>query len=136
MASLMVFSRPGNTKLRAIAQTSQPERGDVVDARGEDAFHWGDAVMGPAALGWWQIIVVPNAALSDVLPLCAASQTGSLGGTHWRHRLWSLDLDAMAVSQIPGGTWVVDLPALLQHARLKTEAAKYSALGVPGLVMG
>jgi hypothetical protein len=135
MSSLMIFSRPSNNQLRGQHQTRQPERGDVVDIREDDLFHWGDAVMGPAALGWWQVIIVPNAGLRELGGLLTTS-TASEDAFAWRHRIWRIDLDQLGQGQLPGGTWVVPLESLLAAASLKAQALQESTVGQPATVIG
>lgn len=55
MSSLLVWARRDNEHAE---QWKQFARGDVIDIREEDNWHWGNAIMGPDALGWWRVVIV------------------------------------------------------------------------------
>jgi hypothetical protein len=137
MASVLIFSRPSNNHLAGHVQTLQPERGDVVDIHARDDFHWGNAVMGPAALGWWQVVVVPGATLRDLGGLLTSSSGAMNEGTlSWRHRIWRIDLDALGRGRVPGEIWNVPLQRLMVCANLKAQARETAEIGQPGWVIG
>ncbi len=135
MSSMLIFSRPSNNKLRGQLQTRQPERGDVVDIHPNDLFHWGNAIMGPAALGWWQVIVVPNAGLRELGGLLTASRAAE-DAFAWRHRIWTVDLDALSKNQLSSGTWIIPLESLLAACSLKAQARQTAEIGQPNYVIG
>lgn len=133
----MIFSRQSNTALSGRQQTGQPERGDVVDIREDDNFHWGNAVMGPSALGWWQVVIVPNAGWKQLGGLLTGSNDDvSMGSLSWRHRIWSVDLDAIGVGQIPGGIWVVPYEKFIASASVKPQAIVSNEIGFAPNVIG
>lgn len=130
MASLLVFSRSSNSQLTEAERCGQPERGDPVDVHDDDMFHWGDAIMGPGALGWWQVIVIPGVPAAELRHLLQGSEGArEMGFLAWRHRIWSVNLDTLAQGQAAGLTWVVQLPVLLAACTLKHQANITALLG-------
>lgn len=135
MASVLVFSRRSNTQLRGVAQTHQPERGDVVDMRDDDLFHWGDAIAGPASIGWWQVLVVPGALTRNIGGLLTSSKS-STGTYAWRHRIWSVDLDRLSEGQMPQWTWVISIESLFSAVTIKAQANQSSEIGQQLNILG
>lgn len=134
MSSLFVFRRPSNNQLDGLQQTGQPERGDVVDIQEDDLFDWGNAVR---TIGWWQVIVVPNAGLRELGALTKGSKDErKYARTVWRHRIWSLNLDALGEGQLSDGVWVVPLERLLSHAAIKVQTREVADIGDPQFVIG
>ena len=126
MASLLIFSRPSNSQLTELQRYGQPERGDVVDVRTDDLFFWGRAI---DTIGWWRVVVVPGVPASAVQGLVSTSTRESRKWpTAWRHRVWRVDLDALAVGQLSAGTWIVTLDRLLAAASLKEHARDAATL--------
>lgn len=134
MSSLLIFSRPSNTALSGKHQSGQPERGDVVDINAADYFFWGRAVQ---TMGWWQEVVCPNTSIKEVGGLLTSSSAAvSMDHLSWRHRIWSVDLEALGKGQIPGGVWVVSLERLMACAALKPQAGESAQIGLPSYVIG
>ena len=134
MSSLLIFSRPSNSALALHRQYCQPERGDVVDINASDTFFWGNAVR---TMGWWQEVVCLGAGLRDLGGLLTTSTSEiDEGRLSWRHRIWRIDLDELAVGQMPGSVWVVSLERLLACAALKPQALESAEIGLPAFVIG
>ena len=128
MASLLIFSRRSNTQLTELQRYGQPERGDVVDLRSQDTFYWGRAI---DTVGWWRVVVVPGVPSTVLQGLVStSSRESSKWPSAWRHRLWRIDLDALAAGQLSFGTWVVPLERLLAAASIKAEACEAPQLAV------
>jgi hypothetical protein len=134
MSSLLIFSRPSNTTLKDRQATGQPERGDVVDMRDDDPFFWGTAIR---AIGWWQEVVVPGARMRNLGGLLKSSADDvPIGSIGWRHRVWTVDLDALGVGQVAGGVWVVKLDDFVRHCALKDASLRSAEIGAPRWVIG
>ena len=134
MSSVLLFARPSNSKLRGVQQTNQPERGDVVDIREDDLFDWGRAVY---AMGWWQVVIVPNAGLRELSGLLTGSSAGrQMDTVSWRHRIWTVDLDALAVGQIDGGIWSVPLDRFRAASKRKPQVIEATQTGSDIIMIG
>lgn len=66
-------------------------RGEVVEMRDDESFHWGDAVMGPNALGMWRCIEVTGVPVGALVSLQLNDATGQ--------RTCRLDLDAIEAAE-------------------------------------
>lgn len=134
MSSLLLFARSSNSKLQGIQQTNQPERGDVIDMRDDDLFDWGRAIY---TMGWWQVIIVPNASHQDLNGLLTSSSAGrQTDTTSWRHRIWTVDLDVLSVNQIAGGVWSVPLERFMTAIKRKPQVIEATQTGSNIIMIG
>ena len=83
MCRVLVWARRDNT--------TGFSRGEVVEMRDDENFHWGDAVMGPNALGMWRCIEMPGVPVSSLVSLQMNDGTG--------RRTCRLDLDAIEAAE-------------------------------------
>lgn len=86
MASLLIWALPGFAHFA---------RGDVVDMREDDDFHWGDAVLGPNCTGQMRAMVVPGVPMSTFAAFGEGDPPSDRPGDVPRQRQIRLNLDAL-----------------------------------------
>lgn len=103
MCSVLIFTKPDNDHEDPTLDWQKFKCGDVVDISEFDNFHWGDAIQGPNAIGWWSVVVVTavqKAQLAHLLesgpmPFVTLVEQNPSEVKHQK-RLWSVDVSPLS----------------------------------------
>lgn len=66
MCSVLIFAKPDNDHPDPKLDWTKFKRGDVIAARDDDNFFWGNDIQGPKALGWCRVVILPGVAASEL----------------------------------------------------------------------
>lgn len=105
-------------------------RGEVVEIRDDENFHWGNAVMGPNALGAWRCIEITGVPMRALISLQLNDASGG--------RTCRFDLDALEAAEGRLDHWdiiVINYEQAIAAIRLKPVVAN-AVFGEPEKVFG
>lgn len=131
MASVLVFAKPDNIHPDPNLDWTKFKRGDVIEARDEDNFFWGNDIHGPKPLGWWRVIALPGVPASAVQSLVVGDPVPQGQIAPYRLRVNKIDLDALENGKVlnPSDSLAATLPDVLAVATVKPPIAVNA--GVP-----
>lgn len=116
MCSILIFAKPDNDHPDPTLDWQKFKRGDVVDIHEDDNFFWGNDIVGPNALGWWRVLVLPGVPKASMMGLLTEEKRSVLElDTSPRYlRANKVNIDAIEQQYVTETGKVIERTTILQ----------------------